>query len=169
MFSGAYNVLAAPAPAPVLTPPPSWIITFTASLLLALLCRAIVRGAKNSGGVRYFFSIFELLSVAGAVAALVTTPLFGSIVNLGRNAGQQSGLTRTALGAMIVVLVAAYLYQSRRSFLWTLLFGIAVLILAGTVPAIGQLLTWWVNHPVAIVWNYSLAFFNNIGNLHVSK
>jgi hypothetical protein len=161
------------------TPFPSWVIVFIASLLLARIFNKWGRKVTPEGSQwgDLIIDVLVLLFVASAVAAASTTNLVGSLGVIVRK--QENSVNNTlaahsiSIGAaalsVIILLIFGWLYASVENGITMFLFALAVLAAMALSGTVEELITWWMFHTVAWLWNAIMYLFIQFFNLGVTS
>lgn len=158
---------------------PGWLIAFIASVVLLRLLRRYGRKItpKDNKVGDLILDIATLFTAGSIVASISTTPLITTLVaSINRNLSEwvvddirfgDIAIGGAVLLTLIVTVFLAFQYTKSENG-WTLvLFGLGLQVLAVFAPWINTTLAWWINHVVAMAWNFILGVITAIPNTEV--
>lgn len=146
---------------------PPWLVAFVASWIALRLIRRYGRNItpQESKVADLLLDLTTLFTAGSLIASISATPLVTSLVtSINRNisewvvGGIRIGDIVIVGGVLLtlVVLFLGYAYTKSEKG-WTLFwFGLSLQVAAVFAPWINTILSWWINHIIAPVWNFIL-------------
>jgi len=154
---------------------PAWMVGAFASLLALILFRKL--GKKISGADSKFADILvdivNLIFAASLVASLSAMPAVTTLTaSIQRNISAWEIVDGVFIGGTIVlalcVIAFSLLYTNTESILWLICFGVSIQVVALFVPWVNNILSWWINYPIAGVWNFIIGALSWLPNIEIN-
>lgn len=144
------------------------VIGWLDNVLQARRQRAAAMNKDVPADTSMVFIVAKLFTAASLVSTMATYPILSSLsvkVSAAIGGAASAGV---GAGLLLVVGLIIWWYVRSSSFMALILFGILMVLIAGSINWINTIMTWWTNTIIKWIFNLAVYLIHLILNIQLS-